>query len=262
MLTPKFSTATLSFISLLIIMLWTSCSTQQRDNKLVIQNTDEKSIEIIDQSIKHCGGIKKWQDMKSLSYHKDFQLLDAEGNIEKDYRQTHSYKYNPTHIHIYSIENGDTIITEYVNQTYSRSINGQYINTPQESIAKSINTSTYVIGIPFKLLDKGTLLTYDGERTLDSGQTVDVISASYDADKYDNHSSTDHWKYYFDKENRRVVGNWVQTSDHYSQIENLTFIEEGGILFNGRRESNRVDEKGNKLFLRARYNYYNYKVEY
>lgn len=224
--------------------------------------SDETAMNIVKASINTSGGMDTWGMMKELSYNKDFKLLDSLGNVAKDFRQIHKYKYNPLHIHIQSIENGDTIITELVNEEYSRSINGRKIKVNPEALAKSINTSTYVVGIPFKLMDPGTVLKYEGELKLENDKMVDVVSASYNADKYVNHSTTDLWKYYFDKEDRRVLGNWVQTSDHYSMLENETYKEEGGILFNEKRKSYRVDEHGEKLFLRAAYKYYNYKVKF
>jgi len=187
--------------------------------------------------------------------------MDSLGNIEKAYQQTHIYKNHPLNIFIESIENGDTIITELKNGQYTRQINGEFVEVTEVQLAKSVNTSTYVVGIPFKLLDAGTILKYEGESVLSDGLTVDIVSATYDAERNENHSTSDVWKYYFDKKGR-VVANWVKASDHFSLVENLTYVEAGGILFNGKRVSYRVDENGDRMFLRANYNYYNYSLQY
>jgi len=226
------------------------------------KSKDHPATNIVLNAIETAGGMERWRNIKELTFNKDFQLLDSLGSIEKDFRQIHTYKYNPVQIHIKSIENGDTIITEFGNNQYKRTINGRIVEASQESLAKSVNTSTYVIGIPFKLLDPGSVLRYEGGALLNGEHPVDIVSATYDADHNANHSTSDIWKYYFNKENNRVVANWVKASDHYSLVENLTYEEAGGLLFNGKRVSYRVDESGKKQYLRASYKYYNYKVVY
>lgn len=223
---------------------------------------DAKARAIIQASIAHAGGLEKWESIKKLNYTKDFSLLLESGEMEKAYHQLHDYSWYPLKIDIKSTENGALIHTVFENGTYARTQDGKAVDISQEALVKSVNTSTYVVSLPFKLLDPGPEIIYEGETTLSDGQTVDVLKVSYNADENANHSTSDVWKYYFDKEDAKIVANWVKSIDHFSLIENLSYERAGGILFNKDRKSYRVDSLGNKLFLRAEYSYGDYVVEF
>jgi len=237
--------------------------------------SDDNAREIIRSSIAHAGGIDKWESIKQLKYTKDFSLLLDDGTVEKSYEQVHNYNYDPIHLDIRSKENGDLIHTQFLDGKYSRTKNGESLDfpysrnkngesldVPSENLIKAMNTSTYVIGMPFKLLDPGVEISYEGELFLENETLVDVIKVSYDPVKNKNHSTADVWKYYFDKEDRKIVGNWVNAGDHANVIENLSYVRVGGILFNKERKSYRLDSLGKKEFVRADYFYDNYEVEF
>ena len=222
---------------------------------------DPKARDIIRASIEQAGGLQRWNDLQRLRYTKDYQLLLESGELEQSYAQIHDYQYAPLRIDIRSAEKDQEVHTLLEQGHYSRTINGIPVELSQEALARAVNTSTYVVGMPFKLLDPGASISYEGETRMHDGRTVDVIRVDYDAEAHDNHSSTDTWKYYFDQGDRKIVANWVKTSDHYSLVENLSFVRVGGILFNRERKSYRVDSLGNRLWLRATYLYDNYEVE-
>lgn len=222
---------------------------------------DKKAREIIKASIEHAGGIDRWESVKRLTYKKDFQLFLESGEVEKSFEQVHDYRWEePASIDIRSIENGALIHTRLKNGHFSRTVDGKAATINQEVLEKAVNTSTYVVSMPFKLLDAGVKIKYLGEEMLFDNKVVDVIQLSYDAEQYDQHSTSDVWKYYFDKKDRKILANWVKTGDHFSLVENLTFERIGGILFNGKRKSYRVDSSGTKLYLRAEYDYYDYQI--
>jgi hypothetical protein len=246
---------------LLVWVILLACETPREQVDPYAQIQDEKARAIIQTSIEHAGGIARWQNLKRLSYTKDFQLFLESGEVEKTYEQVHDYQYDPLIIDIQSVENGQTIHTRLEEGIYTRTIDGTPADASQDVLEKAINTSTYVIGMPFKLLDPGAKIRYEGEATMHDGRTVDVIRVDYNAEAYDNHSTTDTWKYYFDKTDRKIVANWVKTSDHYSLVENISFVRADGILFNRQRKSYRVDSLGNRLWLRASYLYDNYQLD-
>lgn len=252
----------LAFFLMLLLSACTSPTPEQAPTEdPFTQIKDEKARGIIRTSIEHAGGLEAWRAMKRLAYTKNFSLLLEDGSIEKTFEQIHDYQLDSNKIDIVSIENGQTIRTVLENGEYQRTIDGDLADVPQTSLAKAVNTSTYVVGMPFKLLDPGVLIEYEGQTIMNDGRTVDVIRATYNADQHDNHSTTDVWKYYFDQEDRKIVGNWVQTSDHFSLLENVSFTRVNGILFNRARKSYRVDSLGQRLWLRADYLYENYIVE-
>ena len=267
-LLPVFRSTSLPIWVLVIVVVgFSACRTDLSSESAIVDEDpyahieDEKARLIIQSAIEYAGGLDTWQQMRRLQYTKNFSLLLASGETEKRYEQVHDYTMEPYLIDIQSLENGQMIHTRLADGVYSRTQDGEPVDVSQEALEKGMNTSTYVIGIPFKLIDPGAEITYEGELTLDDGRLVDVIRFSYDAKAHDNHSSSDTWKFYFDKENREVVANFIITPDHYSLVENLTTERVGGILFNKERKSYRVDSAGNKLYLRASYVYDNYEVQ-
>jgi len=223
---------------------------------------EEQARSIIRAAIEHAGGLEHWQAVQWLRYTKDFQLFTASGEVEKTFEQVHNYRWQPLHIEIASTENDTLLQTVLQNGQYSRTKDGQAVNATQEALAKAVNTSVYVVSMPFKLLDPGAAISYQGEDTLADGRIVDVVQVAYNAEQHSNHSTSDVWTYFFDKDGPKIVANWVKTGDHFSLIENLSYERVDGILFNKARKSYRTDSLRNKLYLRADYLYDNYEVEF
>lgn len=221
---------------------------------------DEKAREIIKKAIVYSGGLEQWESKKSLRYSKDYTLFLKSGRIEKKVSQSHDYKYAPLYVDIKSKENEVLIHTWQQNDSYQQTRDGEIIDRPKEDIARSINTSTYLLGMPFKLLDEGAAIQYGGTRKF-KGKDVDVINVKYDDQKCENHSSTEFWKFYFEKTTAQFAGYWVQVSNHYNTVENISFKRAGGLLFIKERKSYRADSLGNRLYLRADYVYGDYEVE-
>lgn len=249
------------YCSFLLLVVFIACHSPEPappvDPYLHIQDLEARAI--LRSAIDHAGGLERWKSIKNLSYTKDFSLLHASGQIERDYRQTHHYQYDPVELSILSIENGDTVITVLSEGRYHRTVNDSLIQAEQAALEQAVNTSVYVVGIPFKLLDPGPGLHYIGTDTLEEFGVVDILEVNYANDPEE--SGSDIWRYYFDRPDRKVVANWVKTSDHFSLVENLSYTRAGGILFNQDRKSYRVDSLGNKLYLRADYHYDNFRVE-
>lgn len=260
-MTSKYSTMKYSLLLAVLLLGGCRSSEPEEPEDRFAQIQDLQARAIIREAIAYAGGMDRWEAIRRLQYSKDFSLLLESGEEERRYEQVHDYRYDPLKLEIVSIENGDTIRTILDNDRYTRTVNDTLVEASQESLQQAVNTSTYVVGLPFKLLDPGSRLEYRGEQTLADGRVVDVIQVNYDADAQDNHSTSDIWRYYFDRPDRKIVANWVKTSDHFSLVENLTYERVGGILFNKARKSYRIDSLGNKLYLRADYLYGDYRVE-
>lgn len=248
-------------ILILFLGLILACNHTTEDADPFAHIQDKKARAIIRASVEQAGGLERWQDIRRLRYTKDFQLFRESGEIEKTYEQIHDYQYHPLRMAIRSVEEGQEIQTRLQNDVYTRTIDGQPVETSQAILAKAVNTSTYVVGMPFKLLDSGARISYEGESSMADGRTVDVIRVDYDAAQPDKYSTPDTWKYYFDQTDRKIVANWVSTSDHYALVENVSFTRVGGLLFHRERKSYRIDSLGNRLWLRAAYRYDNYEVQ-
>ncbi len=252
----------MKYLSLLLISLFFACTTPTPPNTSIDRYAhiqDKKARTIVQSAIDFAGGIEQWESVKHLRYSKQFDLLLESGDIQKSYNQLHDYTYQPTKINIFSIENGDSIRTIFEDAKYQRSKNDRLLDTSQKSLAKSVNSSTYVLGMPFKLLDAGARISYEGEADFKEKKAT-VLLVNYDAEKHKNHSSSETWKFYFDQKTAEWLGYWVQSSDHFNTVENISFEQAGDLLWIKERKSYRADSLGNRLYLRADYSYGNYEV--
>ena len=59
-----------------------------------------------------------------------------------------------------------------------------------------------------------------------------------------------------------MIGNKVIIKDHTSLVENNTFDTTTGFIFNQSRKSYRLNDKGDKTYVRATYFYDNFKIEF
>ena len=119
---------------------------------------------------------------------------------------------------------------------------------------KDFDAAFYTVAQPWKLMDKGGKLIYEGKKTLENGSEVESIRVDYGPD-------SDTWWYFFDPVNFLMVGNEVQLKDHRSLVYDLSEEEVNGFKLHGTRESWRINDKGERLFLRAEYRYSEYQIE-
>lgn len=226
--------------------------------------SDSKVTEVLQKAFEKAGGLERWNNLTEMHFEKHFALLDSAGNIETDVIQQHDYLFKPNHQINISWKDGDEnsnkIISE--NGDIVKKKNDEIDTTANsESLENTVLAATFVIGIPFKLLDKGVELSYDGIDSLRTGKAVHVIKAVYNPSTHDHHSKPDIWWHYFDVNDYRQLGYMVQHDDHYSYIENLTFTKSNDFLLTETRKSYRVDPHRNILYLRADYEYLNYVLK-
>ncbi|MBX2817490.1 MAG: hypothetical protein KTR24_15885 [Saprospiraceae bacterium] len=224
---------------------------------------EPKAHSIIERSIATHGGLERWQSIKSISYTKAFALLDSTGQVESDVFQNHHYQYgNQPNIAISWQQDGVTHRLEQKGDHCAKSIDGSVdVSVSSSAAQNSIYTSTYVHGIPYKLLDPGPRITYEGVEEIWTGELCDVLKVVYDPAQYDNLTTADIWWYYFSQEDGRVRAGKVKHLDHISGIRNISYREADGFLFNHERESHRLDSSGKALYLRASYVYDDYQVD-
>lgn len=224
---------------------------------------DLKARELLKKAIKRAGGLDEWNNIKELNFEKYFALYTATGDTENEAWQEHRYVYQPEEKINISWTSGD-LRHEIIKQAGDlvKKVDGRPdTQTDRQSLLNSVSSATFVIGIPFKLLDKGAELSYDGLDTLENGRIVEVLKVDYNPKKHDNLTTADIWRHYYDRDDYKQVGYMVRHVDHFSYVENLTYLAVDGFLFPGKRESYRVDSLRNKLYLRARYEYLDYELE-
>lgn len=218
---------------------------------------------IIQKSITAHGGLDSWTQAKTLSYRKKVTLFDKNGREESSIIQEHNYQLLPSFSASISwIQDNIEHNIVFANDSISKKVNNKYL-TDQNELEKALNAvkaAQYVVSQPFKLMDEGIKLTYEGQQVLDNGMLVDAIKAEYDENNI-QHTKSDRWWYYFDVNTARCVGNMVNHGDTYSYIKNLTYDSASAIIFNQHRKSYTVDKDRNIQFLRAEYFYSNYKLD-
>lgn len=134
---------------------------------------------------------------------------------------------------------------------------GNEIQNPDflKSKKADFDAAFYAFAQPWKLLEEGAKLIYEGQKTLENGQEAEVIKVDYGPE-------SDTWWYYFDPVSFKLKGNEVQLKDHRSLIYTETFENAGELIFHGKRVSYRVNENGEKLYTRAEYFYSDYIITF
>ena len=246
-----------------ILLLISSCATPtviQPDPLSSIKEVKLK--EVLSKALDAMGGIENWNNLKSIKFQKKIELYNASGVLEKVTDQTHHYTFQPENkVNISWSENDSSHEMVMENNLVKKTINGSIDTTTEPSSLKnSIYASTFVIGIPFNLLDEGALLSYEGIKVIASGKEVHVVKAVYNPEAFASHTKADIWWHYFDVQNYQSVGYSVQLHDHTSYIENLTYDQVDGFLFTRSRDSWRIDDDGNKLYVKAAYEYTGFEL--
>lgn len=222
------------------------------------KNSEKKANDILQKSLEAHGGVVKWRDLKHLKFKKWTKLLTDSGTVARELDQVLEFKFDPyfegkiswlkDSIEHVSIWNGSKM---------SYFMGGNEVQNPEflNSQKSDFDAAFYAVAQPWKLLDEGTILNYDGQKTLENGILVEVVRVDYEPD-------SDIWWYYFDPISFLLVGNEVQLKDHRSLIYTTTYEQAGDLVLHGERVSHRVDQQGNRLYLRAAYSYTNFEVQY
>ncbi len=246
------------------IVLLLSCATQQQLANPYAHIKDQKVVTLLQKSFTTSGGLANWQNKKELHYQKHGKLIFESGEIESEVIQQHDYYYhkNPSINISWDAKDGKVHQIKSVHGNAVKYVDGQVDNTAKtDGLNTTVTVAQFVINVPFKMMDKGVVLSYEGMDTLEDGQKVAVIKAAYNADKNEHHTKSDTWWYYFDAKDSRMVAYFIKHDGRYSYIKNLTYTKVGGFLFPKTRGSYRADKDRNILFTRAEYEYSNWKVK-
>jgi len=222
--------------------------------------TDIEVKRVLNAAMERAGGLAQWNKLASLQFTKDYSLLFESGEVENAAFQKHHYTFgsNPS-VDIEWVKEEKTHTIHFEEGQYQKLLDGQVdTSMAQQSVINTVLSATFVVSIPFKLLDGGVKLSYEGLDTLSNGKVVEVLQATYDPEEHSAHSTPDIWQHYYDAEDFTFLAYMVQHADHYSYVENQSFHEVEGILLPKVRKSYRVDEARNPLYLRADYTYDDY----
>lgn len=244
-----------------------SCTQKQSDQTVQNSNKDpyghipdDKVRVILKSAIDRAGGISTWRSLNEIRYRKRSVLYFNDGAVESEVTQDHVYQMSPEFEAEISWEkDGDQHLLQYASEGARKFVNDTLQTTAEEGLKQSVMSAIYVLGMPFKLLDEGVQLTYEGVTDFE-GFSAHAIEARYSSESHDNHSTDDLWWYYFDEKNAEFLGAVVYHPPTYALLRNLEFDRTTPIKFHAHRKSYRSDSMRNKAFLRAQFWYDNYQV--
>tara|TARA_R110001632_G_scaffold11684_8_gene41726 strand:+ start:227 stop:988 length:762 start_codon:yes stop_codon:yes gene_type:complete len=200
------------------------------------------------------GGADRWNTIQKISFTKKFQLLDSTGHIEIDRLELHTYNFTyDTQRQIQWDLEGDNFLLVQQNNLLFQSKNKVIDSTiTQAALSNKLNAATFVLGLPYTLNSPTASLSYLGLQTFE-GVSAHELKASFE-------NSKDIWRLYYSEETLDWLGYWVETSDHYSLVINDVMTEAEGFSLSRKRTSYRTNAQKEKLYIRARYTYDNYKI--
>lgn len=229
-----------------LLVLFASCT----------PSPEQQAKDLLQKSIKAHELSNSWGNIKAIKFRKWTRLLDENGAIESETDQLNEFRLTPFFEGKISWEaDSITHVSTWDGSKMRYTMGGNEVQNADflAQKKKDFDAAFYALAQPWKLLDEGPKLSYQGQKTIENGTVIEVIAVDYGVD-------TDQWWYYFDPISFRMIGNEVQLKDHRSLIYNLTYDESSGLLMHGTRESFRVNEAGERLYLRAEYRYSDYEI--
>jgi len=244
--------------SFIVILTCISC-TQKAPIDPLSHLADNKVKQVLAKGLESAGGVNNYWSIDSISYKKRSVLYLPDGSIESDVNQLHKYKLQPEVSGTISWQDstGNHQII-YSSKDAYQMLNQEKINDSGDAATKIFFSNYYVLFLPFKLMDPGATLFYEGVTTLENNVEADVIKATYNPDEYDNHSTSDEWYLYFDKADGRVLGNLVHHPPTFAFIENIRTTDQHPIRMNLYRKTWRTDKARSKEYLRGEFWYQDY----
>ena len=241
-----------------------ACKEENKAPQNSYKNIEAAALDIIHKCIDAHGGLEKWKALTDMSYKKNFVLFDEAGAVERMVTQHH--EYDLTTDKQYKImwkenQDQDELALIFEKGQLHKTKNAKKQEADATALNNSLQSSLYVIGLPYKLLDDGPVITYEGLEKAWNGRDAHLIKAVYDPSKSKNLTTADVWWFLIDKENYRMIGNRISHLDHHNMIKNTSWNEVDGMLFYKERESRRIDEDGKDLYLRASYLYENISIK-
>jgi len=219
--------------------------------------TDEQVKSVLEKGIAASGGLDNWKNGQAYTFNKRTILYLENDEIESKSNQVVTFKNHPNLEGTVQWNNrSDTVDTKitYADNQAIKYIDGQAQDASANKAARlSFLGAHMVMNLPFKLLDPGVQLTYDGRQKMHD-RSVEVLIADYSKDQ-PNHNKTHRWWHYFDSETYEYVGYKVFHPPTYALVQNLSTTKHNGITYTTDRITWRVDSLDNKQYIRAKFAY-------
>lgn len=249
---------------LFIIMILTSlfsCTDQktQHSQDVAIHPMDrldnDEAGDIVRKAIAFAGTWEQWESKNNFSFYKIITQVDSFGEVKKTQRQLHQYNMKPRFKArmTWKHQEDDYIIINTGDEARKYKNGKMLIDDKSKKEAwNSSFGSNYVISMPFKLTDPGTILSYEGIDSTTLDQPVHSLKVEYE--KGAGSSGGFHtWWYYFDVETFDLVANYLNYGEGHSLTTYETFTEVDGIRLHLRRLSYSSNAQKERVLLRTIY---------
>lgn len=211
---------------------------------------------VIKKSIDRAGGWEQWDALHRISYEKRTVLYDSTGNVESQVKQVHRYDFQPQLKMSISWEQGrDHCEIRLRSDQVQKWVNGERVPADSIELKKTCMSALFVLGMPFKLLDQGAQLGYNGKVRLVNGKDAHAVTATYEPDGTDPARSNEEWAFYFDAATYDFLASRVDHGNYIAMIYNDEVQLVDGLRFPKTRTSFRVNAEGDHLWKRGTFDY-------
>jgi len=216
---------------------------------------DNKGGEVVRKAIDYAGGWDAWETKQNFSFYKKITQLDSTGNVRKQVKQLHQYNMKP-HFQAkmsWNMDEADYVIIN-TGERAKKYENGDWLkdDKSEKEAWNSSYGSNYVIQMPFKLTDPGTIINYDKIDSTTFGRPVHAVKVEYEEGAGSTGGMHDWW-YYFDVETYDLVANYLDYGEGHSLTTYETFEDVGGIRIHKKRLSHSSNENKEIVLLRTIY---------
>ena len=216
---------------------------------------DNKGGEIVKKAIEYAGGWDSWESKSNFSFYKNITQVDSLGNIKRHIRQLHQYNMKP-HFQAnmtWNVKDDDYVIIN-TGEESKKYKNDKWLDddSSKKEAWNSSFGSNYVVQMPFKLTDPGTIINYDKIDSTTFGKPVHAVNVEYEPGAGSSGGMHD-WVYYFDVETYDLVANYLDSGNSHSVTTYQTFTDVDGIRIHKLRHSHGSNENKEILELKTIY---------
>ncbi|MEP1085641.1 hypothetical protein [Algoriphagus sp.] len=237
-----------SLLSILLALLFFSCS----------PSPEKQAQELIEKSLKAHQLSKNWGDVATIKFKKVTSSLDESGALENESEQWVEFRLKPyfeakltwTKDSILHVVNFNGSKTSY--QMGDNSIQNEGFLKAKRA---EIDAAFFAFAQPWSLLDENTSMSYEGQKTLENGEQVELIQVG-------NLPSPNPSWVYFDPVTFKVKAMERLEKDQKTLVENTSYDESTGLLFPKKQNKYRTDDAGKALILQAEYLYSDFEVTF
>jgi hypothetical protein len=232
--------------ALLSLLLLLSCG----------KSTERQARALIARSVEAHGGAENWKRISSLKLRQSTRMIAEDGSVENETTQLLEFRLKPYFEGKMSWSKDSMNHVATWDGAQMRYFMGENeVKNPGFLAAKKKDLEAVfsAVALPWRLLEEGSRLSYEGKKTLENGIAVETVKADYGP-------GAEVWYYYFDPESAMMAATEVLKNEQRNLIYHLGLTEIEGLKLQDRRETWSVDEKGKRLLLEAEYSFSDYQI--